>query len=61
MNRDRLKAREQMRQDLYAAIRRNLIRRETALSRHEIIQILANVLIGQIELIRDDARTQSTQ
>lgn len=60
MNR-RQQAREQMRRDLYAAIRRNLVRRDATLSRHEVVEILANVLIGQIDLIRDDARSQAAK
>ena len=50
-----------MRQDLYATIRRNLVRPTATLSRHEVVEILANVLAGQIELIRDDARHQRIQ
>jgi hypothetical protein len=61
MNRERQEAREQMRQDIYATIRRNLVRRDATLSRHEVVEILANVLAGQIGLIRDDARNQRTQ
>ena len=49
-----------MRRDLYATIRRNLVRRNATLSRHEVIEILANVLVGQIDLSCDDARNQST-
>ena len=61
MNRDRQTAHEQMRKDLYAAIRRNLLHRSATLSRPEVVEILASVLAGQIQLIRDDARKQRTQ
>ncbi len=55
------KARQDMRRDLYAAIRRNLFRHGQSLSRHHVIEVLADVLAGQIEIIRDDARKQRTQ
>ena len=61
MNRDRQNAHEQMRKDLYATIRRNLEHRSAILSRPEVVEILASVLAGQIQLIRDDARNQRPQ
>ena len=51
-------ARQNMRRDVYDAIRRNRFRLGQSLSRHEIVEVLANVLSGQIELLRDDARKQ---
>ncbi len=47
-----------MRRAVYDAIRRNRFRLGESLSRHEIVEVLANVLSGQIEIIRDDARKQ---
>jgi len=47
-----------MRQALYEAIRRNRFQLGESLSRHEIVEVLANVLSGQIEILRDDARKQ---
>lgn len=61
MNPETQEAREHMRQDLYATIRRNLVRRNTTLSRHEVVEILASVLAGQIELIREAARKQRAE
>lgn len=54
-------AREQMRRDLYAAIRRNLFRHGGSLARHEVVEVLASVLSGQLEIIRNDARKQRNQ
>lgn len=50
-----------MRRDLYAVIRRNLFRHGAFLSRHHVVEVLADVLTGQIEIIRDDARKQRTE
>jgi len=61
MNPHRQEAHEQMRKDLYAAIRRNLVHRSATLSRHDVVEILANALAGQIELIREDARKQRAE
>ena len=60
MNAERQAAHEQMRQDLYAAIRRNLVHGTASLSRHDVVEILAAILAGQIEIIRDDARHHRT-
>jgi len=54
-------AQADMRRDLYAAIRRNLFRHGAFLSRHHVVEILADILTGQIEIIRDDARKQRTE
>jgi hypothetical protein len=54
-------AQADMRRDLYAAIRRNLFRHGQTLSRHHIVEVLADILAGQIEIIRDDARKQRTE
>jgi len=51
-------ARENMRRDLYATIRRNLFWHRGSLSRHEIVEVLASVLSGQIDIIQEDARKQ---
>ena len=54
-------ARQNMRQALYEAIRRNRFQLGESLSRHEIVEVLANVLSGQIEVLRDDARKQRSE
>jgi hypothetical protein len=54
-------ARKNMRRDIYAAIRRNLFHYDAALSRHQVVEILADVLAGQIDIIRDNARRQRTE
>ncbi len=51
-------ARQHMRQDIYAAIRRNLISLTGDLSRHEVVEILADILSGQIRVIKEDASKQ---
>lgn len=58
MNPDRQHARDQMRRDIYTAIRRNLITLNTTIYRHEVVELLAEILAGQIQIIRDDARKQ---
>jgi len=55
------RAKQNMRRALYAAIRRNRFRLGESLSRHEIVEVLANVLSGQIEILRDDARKQRSE
>jgi hypothetical protein len=45
-----------MRRDIYAAIRRNLIHPTVTLSRHDVVNILAAILAGQIQILQDDAR-----
>jgi hypothetical protein len=45
-----------MRRDIYSAIRRNLSYRGTHLSHHEVVELLADILSGQIEIIKDHAR-----
>jgi len=52
------RARQNMRRAVYDAIRRNRFQLGESLSRHEIVEVLANVLSGQIEILRDDARKQ---
>jgi len=55
------KAPEGMRRVLYAASRRNLFRHNQSLSRHHLVEVLADVKTGTIETIRDDARKQRTE
>jgi hypothetical protein len=57
----RQQAREQMRRDIYAAIRRNLVSMNATLSRHEVVDILAGILAGQIQIIQHEARKQRTE
>ena len=47
-----------MRKDIYSAIRRNLSHQGKHLSRHEVVEVLASVISGQIEVIKDNARKQ---
>ncbi|MEK7750835.1 MAG: hypothetical protein AAB654_02885 [Acidobacteriota bacterium] len=54
-------ARENMRRNLYAVIRHNLFWHGGTLARHEVVEILASILSGQLELIRDDARKQRNE
>ena len=54
-------AREHMRPDLHAAIRRNLFCHRGSLSPHQLPEILASVLPAQLEIIQDDARKQRNQ
>ena len=58
MNTSKSQMREHMRRDLYATIRRNIAQQGETLSRHEIVEVLASVLSGQLEIIRPDARKQ---
>jgi hypothetical protein len=58
MSKSKQEAQDNMRRDIYAAIRRNLFRMGGSLSRHEVVDVLTSVLSGQLELIRDDARKQ---
>jgi len=58
MNADRQQVHEQMRRDILTAIRRNLVNLNVTLSRHEVVEILAAILAGQIQIIQDDARKQ---
>ena len=55
------RARQNMRRALYAAIRCNRFQLGESLSRHEIVEVLANILSGQIEIFRDDARKQRSE
>jgi len=50
-----------MRRDIYAAIRQNLLGHGQSLSRNHVVEVLANVLAGQIEIIRDDFRKQRSE
>jgi len=54
-------ARQNMRREIYAAIRRNRFCQSEALSRHEIVEVLASVLSGQLEIIRDDAQKHRSE
>jgi hypothetical protein len=56
MSKSKQEAQDNMRRDIYAAIRRNLFWPEGSLSRHEVMEVLASVLSAQLELIRNDAR-----
>jgi|GEM_PF-1424633 len=58
MNTNQQHAREQMRRDIYKAIRRNLVTLNVTISRHEVVVILAEILADQIEVISDEARKQ---
>ena len=58
MSKSKQEAQANMRQDIYAAIRRNLFWLGGSLSRHEAVEVLISLLSGQLELIRDDARNQ---
>jgi hypothetical protein len=58
MNTNQHHAREQMRRDIYKAIRRNLVTLNVTISRHEVVVILAEILAEQIEVISDEARKQ---
>lgn len=49
-----------MRRDLYAAIRRNRYHHNPTLARAQAVEVLADVLAGQIEVIRDDAKNKRT-
>jgi len=61
MNTSKPQMREHMRRDLYATIRRNISQQGESLSRHEIVEVLASVLSGQLEIIRLDARKQPNE
>ncbi len=50
-----------MRRDIHAAIRRNLFRHGQSLARHHVVEVLADVLAGQINIIREDARKQRSE
>ena len=54
-------AREHLRRDLYAAIRRNLFWLGGSLSRDQVVEVLASVLTAQLEVIQDDARKQRNE
>ena len=56
MNADRQHAREQMHRDIYKAIRRNLVTFNGTIPRHEVVGLLAEILAGQIQVMRDEAR-----
>ena len=58
MSKSKQEAQDNMRRDIYAAIRRNLFWPGESLSRYEVVEILAGILSAQLELIRDDARKQ---
>jgi hypothetical protein len=58
MNEPKSKAQNSMRSDIHAAIRHNLHRHGEALSRYHVVEVLASVLSGQLEIIRDDARNK---
>ena len=51
-------AKDNMRRDIYAVIRRNLLWPGGSLSRHQVVEVLASALSDQLEIIRDDARKQ---
>ena len=61
MNKSKQEAQDTMRRDLYAAIRRNFFWQGGYLSRHEVVDVLASVLSGQLEFIRHDARKQRSE
>ena len=61
MNTSKPQMREHMRRALYATIRRNISQQGESLSRHEIVEVLASVLSGQLEIIRLDARKQPNE
>ena len=61
MSSEQQQAREQMRRDIYAAIRCNLVSLNASISRHEVVEILAGILAGQIQIIQHEARTQRAQ
>ena len=61
MSKSKQEAQENMRRDIYAAIRRNLFWLGGSLSRHEVVEALASALSDQLEIIRDDARKQRIQ
>jgi hypothetical protein len=56
MNNAGQQSQENMRREIYATIRRNLFRYGESLSRHQLVEVLAEVLAGQVEIIRDDAK-----
>ncbi len=61
MNNTSQQPQESVRREIYDAIRRNLCRYGESLSRHQVVEVFAGVLAGQIEIIRSDAREQRTQ
>ena len=56
MSKSQQEAQDNMRRDIYAAIRRHLVWLGGSLSRHEVVEVLASALSDQLEIIRDDAR-----
>ena len=58
MSKPKQETQDTLRRDIYAAIRRNLFWLGGSLSRHAVVEILASVLSGQLELIQNDARKQ---
>ncbi len=58
MSKSQQEAKDNMRRDIYAAIRRNLFWLGGSLSRHEVVEALASTLSDQLEIIRHDARKQ---
>ncbi len=56
MSTSKQQAVKMMRRDIYSAIRSKLFYRGACLSRHEVVEILADILAGQIETIKDYAR-----
>jgi hypothetical protein len=61
MSKSKQEAQNNMRRDIYAAIRRNLFWHGGSISRHQVVEVLASVLSGQLEIIRDDARRQRSE
>lgn len=49
-----------MRSDIYSAIRRNIFYRGTHLSHHDVVEVLADILSGQVEIIKANARLRRT-
>ena len=60
MSKSKQETQDNMRQAIYAAIRRNLFWLGGSCSRHEVVEILAGILSGQLDLIQDEARRQRT-
>ena len=58
MSKSKQETQDNMRQAIYAAIRRNLFWRGESLARHEVVEVLTDLLSAQLEVIRNDVRKQ---
>lgn len=54
-------ARQHIRSQIYAAIDRNCVTLTQNLSRHDIVEVLIDIISGQLSVIKDDVRKQRSQ